>query len=218
MDPLIEQDVPYGNNWDSPVEAAAYGESADQARPWRAQIRDHIATRIAALRPGARVLELGSGPGLLAHRVLQRCPDLATYTLVDFSEAMLTLSRERLAVYPAARYVLASFKSDEWTQRLDGRFDCVVSMQAVHELRHKRHARRLYEQVGQVLAVRGLFLVCDHTPLDDSPKSTALYLTEEEQERVLADAGFVNVHVALAMHGLVLYAAERMNEVRPPVK
>jgi len=32
---------------------------------------------------------------------------------------------------------------------------------------------------------------------------------------VLADAGFVNVHVELAINGLVLYAAERVNEVRP---
>ena len=37
------------------------------------------------MRPGARVLELGSGPGFLAERVLERCPQLGTYTLVDFS-------------------------------------------------------------------------------------------------------------------------------------
>jgi hypothetical protein len=46
-------------------------------------------------------------------------------------------------------------------------------MQAVHELRHKRHARRLYEQVYEVLAAPGLFLVCDYTPFDGSPKSIA---------------------------------------------
>ena len=77
MDALQKQDVPYGNNWDSAAEAAAYGDAADQARPWRSTIRDHIADRVAMLAPGARVLELGSGPGLLAHRVLQRCPPSA---------------------------------------------------------------------------------------------------------------------------------------------
>lgn len=87
MDALQKQDVPYGNDWDSATEAAAYGEAADQARPWRSEIRDHIAARIAKLAPRARVLELGSGPGLLAHRVLQRCPHLETYTLMDFSHA-----------------------------------------------------------------------------------------------------------------------------------
>src|SRR5678809_699640 len=115
MDELQEQDVPYGNDWDSAAEAVAYGEAADRARPWRSAIRDHIADRVAALGPRARVLELGSGPGLLAHRVLQRCPDLETYALMDFSEPMLALSRERLAAFPAASFVLASFKSEDWT-------------------------------------------------------------------------------------------------------
>ncbi len=209
MDALQKQDVPYGNNWDSAAEAAAYGDAADQARPWRSRIRDHFADRVAMLAPGARVLELGSGPGLLAHRVMQRCPHLGTYTLMDFSEPMLALSRERLAAYPAACFVLASFKSQEWTRCVGGPFDCVVSMQAVHELRHKRHAPRLYQQVYDVLAAPGLFMVCDHTPFDDLPRSLALYMTEQEQQRALADGGFARVQVELGLNGLMLYAGEK---------
>ena len=206
MDALQKQEVPCGNDWDSPVEAAAYGDAADQARPWRSAIRDRIAARIATLRPHARVLELGSGPGLLAHRVLERCPGLESYTLMDFSEPMLAVSRERLAAFSAASFVRASFKAGDWTRQVGGPFDCVVSMQAVHELRHKQHAPRLYEQVHHVLAVPGLILICDHTPFDDSPRSTALYMTQEEQQHALSDAGFADVHVELAMNGLVLYA------------
>jgi SAM-dependent methyltransferase len=209
MDVLQPQDVPYGNDWDSAGDAAAYGEAADRARPWRSEIRDRIAARIATLAPGARVLELGSGPGLLAHRVLRGCPNLRSYTLLDFSEPMLALSRQRLAECPAASFVLASFKSEDWTHRVGGRFDCVVSMQAVHELRHKRHAPRLYGQIHQVLNVPGLVLICDHTPFDDSPRSIALYMTEQEQQQALAEARFTNVHVELAMNGLILYEGER---------
>jgi ubiquinone/menaquinone biosynthesis C-methylase UbiE len=204
------EDVPYGNDWDSAAEAAAYGDTADRARPWRSEIRDYIAARIASLAPGARVLELGSGPGLLALRVLQRCPNLGTYTLMDFSEPMLALSRERLGAFPAASFVLASFKSEDWPRRVGGTFDCVVSMQAVHELRHKRHVPRLYEQIHHVLSVPGLVLVCDHTPFDDSPRSTALYMTEQEQQQALADARFANVRIDLARNGLALYAGEKV--------
>jgi hypothetical protein len=128
---------------------------------------------------------------------------------MDFSEPMLALSRERLAAFPAASYVLGSFKSEDWTRRAGGRFDCVVSMQAVHELRHKRHAPRLYEQVYQALVVPGLFLVCDHVPFDDSSRSVALYMTEEEQQQALENARVANVHVELALKGLILYAGER---------
>jgi hypothetical protein len=74
---------------------------------------------------------------------------------------------------------------------------------------HKRRAPRLYEQVYQTLAAPGLFLICDHTPFDDSEKSIALYMTEQEQQQALADAGFANVHVDLATNGLILYAGER---------
>jgi cyclopropane fatty-acyl-phospholipid synthase-like methyltransferase len=209
MDALQEHDVPYGNDWDSAAEAAAYGESADEERPWRSTIRERIAARVATLQPRARILELGSGPGLLAHRVLERCPTLETYTLLDFSEPMLALSRERLAAFPAASFVLASFKSADWTRRVEGRFDCVLSMQAIHELRHKRHAERVYRQAHEVLAGRGLIMICDHTPFDDSATSTALYMTEDEQHEALAAAGFANVHVEFSIDSLVVYAGER---------
>jgi cyclopropane fatty-acyl-phospholipid synthase-like methyltransferase len=209
MDELEEQDVPYGNDWDSAAEVAAWAEAADRLRPWRSRIRDHIAERVARLPSGARVLELGSGPGFLAHHVLQRCPGLESYTLLDFSEPMLASCQERLAEFAAASFVRASFKSASWMQRVDGRFDCVLSMQAVHELRHKRHARPLYEQIHQMLATPGLIMICDHTPLDDSPASTALYMTEQEQQEALERAGFSNVHVELSIDSLVLYVGER---------
>jgi hypothetical protein len=119
---------------------------------------------------------------------------------------MLASSRKRLAGFSAASFVLASFKSEDWTRRVAGQFDCVLSMQAVHELRHKRHAPRLYEHVHRILAVPGLILICDRTPFDDSPTSTSLYMTEQEQQHALAEARFANVHVELSMDGLVLYA------------
>jgi hypothetical protein len=119
------------------------------------------------------------------------------------------LQRERLAILPAARFVLASFKSQDWVQRVGGPFDCVLSMQAVHELRHKRHALRLYEQVQRVLAIPGLVLICDHTPFDETEKNTTLYMTEQEQQQALVQAGFLDVHVELKIDSLVLYSGER---------
>ena len=127
MDPLQKDDVPYGDDWDSAAVVARWAAAADKKRPWRAQIREYIADRVARVAPGTRVIELGSGPGFLAERVLQRCPHLASYTLLDFSDHMMALSRERLALYPSASFVLASFKSEDWRRRVGGPFDCVVS-------------------------------------------------------------------------------------------
>jgi SAM-dependent methyltransferase len=209
MDKLHPADVPYGNDWDSALEAAAYAAESDRVRPWRVEVRDHIARLVSTLPPGARILELGSGPGLLARRVLETCPNVAAYTLVDFSEPMLAVSRERLADFPAAAFVRASFKTDDWPRLAVGPFDGILSMQAVHELRHKQHARRLYEQVHDALTVPGRFVICDHTPFDESPKSTTLYMTEAEQQATLTAAGFADVRVELRNHSLVVYAGVR---------
>lgn len=209
MDSLQEHDVPYGNDWESAAEVTAWADAADRIRPWRLRIRDAIADRIAALPAGARVLELGSGPGFLAQRILERCPGIAGYTLLDFSEQMLALSRERLAGMAAARFVHGSFKSGDWLTRVGQPFDCVVSMQAIHELRNKRHALPLYRQVHEALALPGLLIICDHTPLDDTARSAALYMTEQEQLQTLTAAGFVNAHIALSIDSLVVYVGER---------
>jgi SAM-dependent methyltransferase len=151
------------------------------------------------------VLELGSGPGFLAERVLWACSTLASYTLLDFSEPMLAMSRVRVAGFSAASFVQADFKAEEWVGRVEGPFDCIVSMQAVHEVRHKRHVPRLYRQIHEVTAPSGLVLICDHTPWDDTRWSTTLFMSEQEQRQALSAAGFVEVGVALSINGLVLY-------------
>ena len=111
------------------------------------------------------------GPGLLAERILERCPNLSSYTLLDSSPYMLAASRERLARFPLAHFVSASFKSEDWVESVAGPFDCIVSMQAVHELRHQRHAPQLYRQVHRVTAPLGQLLICDHLPLDDTARA-----------------------------------------------
>jgi len=203
---LADGDVPYGNDWQSREEVDAWSEEADRIRPWRAAIRAFLADQVASLPRGAHVLELGAGPGLLAECVLERCPDLARYTVLDFSVPMIALCRERLARFPAAAFAVASFKTPEWLAHAGGPLDSVLSMQAVHELRHKRHALPLYAQVRGALAPGGRILICDHLPFDDSEKSVALYMTEAEQLAALSAAAFGDARVALAIEGLRVYA------------
>jgi hypothetical protein len=111
--------------------------------------------------------------------------------------------------FAAARFVAASFKSGDWVQSVAGPFDGIVSMQAVHELRHKRHAPQLYRQVHEVTAPLGRLLICDHLPLDDTPRSLALYMTEQEQLAALSSAGFSRVRTVLAVDTLLLYVCEK---------
>jgi hypothetical protein len=49
-----------------------------------------------------------------------------------------------------------------------------------------------------------LFLLADRVPEDDLPRSTALFMTEQEQTRALAGAGFHDVRVVMSGDALVL--------------
>ena len=210
---LSADDIPYGDDWQNVTNVATWIDAADRTRPWRALLRERIAAQVGARRPGARILELGSGPGLLAECILERCSNVSSYTLLDFSPHMLAASRVRLARFPFAHFVSADFKSENWIESAIGPFDAIVSMQAVHELRHKRHARTLYQQIHQVAAPLGQLLVCDHLPIDSTPRSQALYLTEQEQLVALAAAGFGRVETVVAMNGLLLCRAEKHEAV-----
>ena len=173
------------------------------ARPGSRMHRRQVAT----LPPGARALELGSGPGLLAECVLKHCPRLASYTLLDFSTACCRKARDRLAPFHSARFVLASFKSPDWVEHVGGPFDSVISMQAVHELRHKRHAPDLSSNVPGHSRVR-TDSICDHVPCDDSARGIALYMKEEEQLRELSSAA--SIHLRLCSRSMACcYACEK---------
>jgi SAM-dependent methyltransferase len=199
-----DEDVPYSEDLQSASGARTWADAADAKRPHRLLIRAAIVDRLRALPPGAHVLELGSGPGLLAEDVLEACTQLTNYTLFDFSEPMLDMSRARLRRFSTTSFVLGDFRSNDWMRRAGGPYEAVVSTQAVHEVRHKRHVAQLYQQIYSLLTAGGAFLVADRTPEDDSARSRALFMTEGEQLQALATAGFIDVRAIIAGDALAL--------------
>ena len=213
-----EADVPYGEDFHDPAVAAAWADGVMRKRPWRATIFDHFVAIVrAAPVAQARVLELGSGPGFLAEKLLAHCPTVVRYTLLDFSEAMLEQSRRRLHGYQdRTEFLRADFKSDTWPHLVGATVDFVVSLQAVHELRHKRHAARLYAQLAPLLGPGGEVLICDHLPAGaHTPRHRVLYMTTEEKLEVLTGAGLVDAKVIWSEHDMALYHA-RANGSREP--
>lgn len=188
----MTEDVPSPIDLQDEHDARTWVAEADARRPWRAEIRDVIAGLVAG-----NVLELGAGPGFLAERVL-RDGRVTSYTVFDFSEPMLAMCRERLG--DRVRYVHGDFKREGWSTGL-GSFDAVVAMQAVHEIRHKRHVPGLYREVR---GITGLLVVCDHEPTDRQP---GLHSTEAEQHAAMRGAGFQDVATPWARHGMYVISA-----------
>jgi ubiquinone/menaquinone biosynthesis C-methylase UbiE len=122
-----------------------------------------FAAEAARIKKGAlSVFELGCGPGFLAEALVENC-QIARYTLVDFSPQMLELSRSRVAKFQDRTvFIQADFKKANWAAGIDAGFDLIVSLQAVHELRHASRIPKLYAQLHSLLVPGGTSLICDH--------------------------------------------------------
>lgn len=204
---MDEADVPSPIDLRLDHDAVEWAAQAFVRRPFRHAFFDRFVQALEAQR-SQRVLELGSGPGFLAERVLQALPGVG-YTAFDFSPAMHALATGRLAPFAErVAFVERSFRDERCFDGL-GEFDAVITHQSVHELRHKRHAPALHARVLQVLRPGGIYLVCDHFVGEGGMSNASLYMSVAEQRAVLQDAGFVPVECVWQHQGLVLHAGRR---------
>ena len=186
-------------------DARQWAESAMSKRPWRTEFFAAFA-RLIGSASASRVLELGSGPGFLAEHLLRSNATLR-YVALDFSSAMHELAAQRLGdLADRVQFVERSFHESAWPEGL-GQFEFVVTNQAVHELRHKRHAPVLHAQVKQVLCPGGAYLVCDHFFGEGGMSNDQLYMSVAEQKQALLGAGFGDVEQVMLKGGLVLHHA-----------
>ncbi len=201
------EDVPSPIDLRIMFDAREWEQSSMEKRPYRTEFFAKFADEISAAYSNApRILELGSGPGFLAEHILRTIPD-SSYVLLDFSPAMHELARARLAALTSrAEFVERSFKEADWVSGL-GKFQCVVTNQAVHELRNKRHASALHSQVRALLGPGGNYFVCDHFIGKDGVANEQLFMTVEEQREAIRCAGFKSVRQVMLKGSLVLHHA-----------
>jgi|GEM_PF-2465629 len=138
-------------------------------------------------RPFPRVLDLGSGRGALASHVLHEVPGLRLVAL-DFSDTPEPPTRTRLARKQGRlTHVTRHLANPAWADGL-GRFDIVISHDAVHTLLRAHRPAALYAQVRSLLLPRALFLLADRAANDDDGASR--YLTLDEQREAFEASGW----------------------------
>jgi tRNA threonylcarbamoyl adenosine modification protein (Sua5/YciO/YrdC/YwlC family) len=146
---------------------------------------------IGASGSGARrILELGTGTGATASRLLERHPE-SFLVGIDASSPMLDVARARL---PDERVELYVGRIEGELPR--GPFDLVASALCVHHLDAAQKAR-LFERIHDLLAPGGRFVLADVViPTDPADAQTPLTpgfdrpSTVPDQLRWLAAAGF----------------------------
>lgn len=179
---------------------------ANTKRPFRPEFFDAFVSELATLQK-PQVLDVGSGPGFLAERVLNGC-DVASYHLFDFSPHMLELSRARLRDFgESAVFHQGSFLDEQWWQSLPTPFDAIVSMQAIHEARNSARIPRLYGEFRPLLRVGGIILIADQ--VNDGNRQEEHFLSVGEHEAALSKAGFEGFRRVHAAGDLALFVARR---------
>ncbi len=180
------------------VAAALEGQFAFSPGSYSEMIRadipayDHLQDAlVSASGQGAlRLLELGTGTGETAARLLEHHPD-AFLVGIDESEGMLSAARERL---PADRVALEVLRLQDPLP--EGPFDIVASALCVHHLVGTQK-QSLFHRVREALGPGGRFVLADVvTPVDPADAVTSLTPgfdhpdTLADQLAWLAQAGF----------------------------
>ncbi|MEN6610694.1 MAG: methyltransferase domain-containing protein [Methanoregulaceae archaeon] len=100
------------------------------------------------------ILDVGAGTGLLSALLLEKFP-AAALTLVDLSDRMLDVARERFAGRDV-RYLTGDYSD----LALGGPYDIIASALSIHHLPHEGK-RQLYRKIFSALVPGGVFVNAD---------------------------------------------------------
>ncbi|MDB4958191.1 MAG: class SAM-dependent methyltransferase [Myxococcales bacterium] len=201
-DETEEDDVPIRVDFRDTATARAWIEDTRVRRPYRPRFFAAFCKALTSTKP-LRILELGSGPGQLAREILVHC-EVKKYVALDFSPAMHAIATEYLGELASrVTFETRDFREPTWPYDL-GQFDAIVTLQAAHETRHKRHLVSLLERARACCAPGGILLYADHY-LTPETKLTALSPTRDDQPAALARAGFVDVQLCYEEGNMALW-------------
>jgi tRNA threonylcarbamoyl adenosine modification protein (Sua5/YciO/YrdC/YwlC family) len=158
-----ERELTEALHWQYHFDADSYADEIRADLPAYDALQAELA---GATGSGARrILELGTGTGETARRLLARHPD-AVLVGIDENERMLAVAGEAL---PGDRVDLRAGRIEDTLP--DGPFDVVASALCVHHLSGLAKAD-LFRRVRDVLAPGGLFVMGDVVVPDDPSLAT----------------------------------------------
>ncbi len=150
-----------------------YANTVTDRRPERIEMFDHIVAQIGLLdKPTASIVELASGPGLLAEKILDELPGVQ-YLELDYSEEMNRFAENATAKHESRRaFCHIDLLAESWDDILPGDHDAIISNMALHDLGTPELVESIYRQAKGKLRPGGLFLNAELVVASDHSEAT----------------------------------------------
>jgi tRNA (cmo5U34)-methyltransferase len=101
------------------------------------------------------ILDIGAGTGLLSGFLLERYPK-ASLTLIDLSEKMLDIAKDRFRSNSNLRYIIGDYSKYDFVEK----YDLVVSALSIHHLEDEEK-KEFYKKGYSILKQNGIFINAD---------------------------------------------------------
>jgi tRNA (cmo5U34)-methyltransferase len=154
--------------WKDPANVQQWIAARTSGNPFRREQIEIVLELLATLQAdGHRVLDLGSGDGIVAALLLDRFP-AAHVTGVDSSPPMLAAAQDRLQAY-SGRWTLRAGSMQELgiLGLPEEGFDAAIGIQSIHHLTGAEK-RTLFRTVAALLRPGGLFVLSDRIMLNSA--------------------------------------------------
>ncbi len=115
-----------------------------------------------------KVLDIGSGTGLFSSILLKKYPK-AKITLIDLSDKMLAVARERFMNYQGFQFIVDDYTKHNFVEK----FDIIISALSIHHL-SATEKEDLYHKCYQMLNEDGTFINVDQV-LSPSPEIETMF-------------------------------------------
>jgi len=148
-----------------------YAKTVNTRRPERIEMFAHIVDQVRSLAsPSPTVIELASGPGLLALALLEGIETLQ-YIGVDYSPEMVRVAEDATVNYDTrCRFYCVDLREENWAKDLPTDVDAIISNMALHDLDEVKFVEAVYQKSLQMMKPKGLFLNAEMVLEADSEK------------------------------------------------
>jgi tRNA (cmo5U34)-methyltransferase len=179
-----------------------------------------------------KVLDIGAGTGLLTKFLFEKYPE-AEFTLIDMSEEMLKVAKNRFRSAENFKYIVADYTAHNFNDS----FDLVVSSLSIHHLEDD-DKEKLYKKIYNALNPEGIFLnadqvigptqnldagyqknwmeILDNSDLSESEKTSAVErmkfdkpATLEDNLKWLMECGFEDVDIYYKYYNFCVFYAKK---------